>query len=319
MSVQALARIEDLGNGIRCVDVEHERMGLACCYLVESGSQVALVETGTAPGVPRLLATLKALGIAATRVRYVIVTHVHLDHAGAAGALIEALPNATLVVHPRGARHLVDPSQLIAGAQAVYGQEAFERSYGTLVPVAPSRLQVAEDGHELDFNGRTLRFMDSPGHARHHFCVWDALSQGWFTGDTFGLSYREFDLDTRAWIMPTSTPVQWEPEAWFATLDRLLEPRPQWMYLTHFGAVGEVQRLGEELRQGIADYRDIALGLADSPDRHSALTKALLEHALTRLRRFGSPMDDARVKSLLAMDLDLNAQGLAVWLDRRAR
>jgi glyoxylase-like metal-dependent hydrolase (beta-lactamase superfamily II) len=110
-------------HGITCIDTLQERAGLACCYLVRRGDDCAFIETGTAPGVPRLL-------------RYVIPTHVHLDHAGGAGALMRALPAAKLVAHPRGARHLIDPAKLIAGAEAVYGGEAVRRMYGEIVPVS---------------------------------------------------------------------------------------------------------------------------------------------------------------------------------------
>ena len=201
-------------------------------------------------------------GLARERVRYVIPTHVHLDHAGGAGLLMRALPNAKLVVHPRGARHLIDPGKLIAGASAVYGADAVQRMYGEIAPVPEARVIVADDGLRLPDGDGALEFIDSPGHARHHFCVWDAASRGFFTGDSFGLSYREFDTAAGPFVMPTTTPVQFEPEAWRQTLARLLAYAPQWMYLTHYGRVGEVPRLARELGDGIARYERIATELA---------------------------------------------------------
>src|SRR5690348_13661727 len=154
-----------LGNGITCIDAGLQRPGLACCYLMQSGDQYAFIETGTAHTAPRLLALLDHLGIPRANLRYVMPTHVHLDHAAGAGILMQALPNAALIAHPRAARHLIDPSKLIAGAAAVYGEEGLRASFGTPLPVPESRAVIADDGYTLDFNGRKLVFLDAPGHA----------------------------------------------------------------------------------------------------------------------------------------------------------
>lgn len=312
----SLPPVIDYDHGITCVDTLQERPGLACCYLVQRSDDCAVIETGTAHGVPGLLALLDARGIARERVRYVIPTHVHLDHAGGAGLLMRALPDAKLVAHPRGARHLIDPSKLIAGAQAVYGVDAVARMYGEIVPIPEARVMVADDGHRLMLGGGELQFIDSPGHARHHFCVWDALSRGFFTGDTFGLSYRDFDGPGGAFLIPTTTPVQFEPDAWAATLDRLLGFEPQHMYLTHFGRAGDVPRLAAELRAGIGRYAELARRHAGAPDRHAKLVNALTADALAQLQRLHCPLAEARSRELLAFDMELNAQGLEVWLDR---
>lgn len=320
MNIEAVppAPAQDLGDGILCVDTLQERPGMACCYLLERGEDLAFVDCGTAPGVPRLLALLAARGLARERVRYVIPTHVHLDHAGGAGLLMRELPRAGLVAHPRGARHLIDPAKLIAGASAVYGAEAVARMYGEIAAVEPARVRTPGDGERLPFGAGALQFLDSPGHARHHFCVWDEASRGFFTGDSFGLSYREFDTAAGAFVMPTTTPVQFEPDAWRQTLDRLLSFAPQRMYLTHYGRVEDVERLAEALRQGLARYELIALELAGAQDRHARLLRALQDDALAALRAHGCALPDAEIRTLLAGDLELNAQGLEVWLDARA-
>ncbi len=291
---------------------------MACCYLIERGDEIAFVEAGTSPGVSRLLALLDARGIAAERVRYVIVTHVHLDHAGGAGALMAALPNAMLVVHPRGARHLIDPAKLIAGATAVYGADAVREMYGEILAVPEARVIAPADGAALPFGDDQLVFVDSPGHARHHFSIWDAVSQGFFTGDTFGLSYRDFDDAHGPWIMPTTTPVQFEPEAWHATLDRYLGFAPQRMYLTHYSMVEDVPALAAKLRAGIDRYVAIGQSFTKAEGRHEKLKAAMAADALAELRARHNPLPESRVRALLEMDLELNAQGMAVWLDRVA-
>ncbi|NKF22351.1 MBL fold metallo-hydrolase [Solimonas sp. C16B3] len=311
--------MRDLGFGIRCIDTLQVRPQMAACYLIERGNDLAFVEAGTSLGVPHLMALLEQLGLARDRVRYVIPTHVHLDHAGGAGALMRELPNAKLVVHPRGARHMVDPTQLIAGATAVYGAEAMARMYGEILPVDESRVIAPADGESLPFGDAALQFIDTPGHARHHFSVWDAQSRGFFTGDTFGLSYREFDSPAGAFVMPTTTPVQFEPDAWRQTLDRYLSFAPQRMFLTHYSVVEDVTRLANDLRAGLARYELIATELAHSQDRHERLLRALTEDVLTAVHAHGSALGDAEIRAVLDADLELNAQGLGVWLDRRAR
>jgi glyoxylase-like metal-dependent hydrolase (beta-lactamase superfamily II) len=266
--------------------------------------------------VPLLLAALDELGLPRTAVDYVIPTHVHLDHAGGVGLLMQALPQAVCLVHPRGLRHMLDPSALWAGALAVYGEEEMRRSYGELVAVPAARARASSDGMEIALAGRPLLLLDTPGHARHHHCLWDAKSRGWFTGDTFGLSYREFDTEQGPWMLPTSTPVQFEPEVLEASVRRLLSYQPDCMYLTHFGRVEQVPRLAEALLAAVRAMADAALALRHAPDRHEALKAALLQQYLASLRRHGCQLPEARCAELLAMDVELNAQGLAVWLDK---
>jgi len=313
---QSLPPAQDLGHGITCIDTLQERPGLACCYLVERAGEYAFIETGTAHGVARLLALLAERGIAREQVRYVIPTHVHLDHAGGAGLLMRELPSAQLVAHPRGARHLIDPSKLIAGAEAVYGRDAVAQMYGEIASIAEARVIVAADDHRLPFGEGELRFIDTPGHARHHFSIWDELSRGFFTGDTFGLSYREFDGPGGPFLFPTTTPVQFEPEAWFTTLERYLSFAPQRMYLTHYGVVQDVPKLAADLRAGLQRYVAIATGLRNAEHRHEQLLDALGRDALAALKALGSPVADATAQQLLAFDMELNVQGLEVWLDK---
>jgi glyoxylase-like metal-dependent hydrolase (beta-lactamase superfamily II) len=214
---------------------------------------------------------------------------------------------------------MVDPSMLWAGASAVFGEEAVRRHYGAPVPVDPGRILEAPDGLTLELGGRPLRFLDTPGHARHHFCVWDEDSRSMFTGDTFGLSYRELASSRGAFVLPTTTPVQFEPEALLASIDRLVAHSPAAMLLTHYSRVVEVERLAADLRRQVGEL--VALGRKEDgrPDRAARLRQGVRELFLSWVGGHGTPLPRERVEELLAVDVELNAQGLETWLDRNDR
>lgn len=308
--------VQDLGHGVYAIDTGFQRDHFDAAYLVVEAGRAAFVDTGTNFAVPRLIQALASLGLAPEAVDWVIPTHVHLDHAGGVGLLMQSLPSARVMVHPRGLRHLADPSALYQGALAVYGQAEMDRSYGALVPVAADRLQASEDGLVVELAGRPLRLIDTPGHARHHHCVWDERSRGWFTGDTFGLSYRELDHEGRPWVLPTTTPVQFEPDPLHRSLDRLMEADPQCMYLTHYGRIGDVRAAAEGLHRLIDALVTGARALRDVPRRHDALKAMQLDLYTASLQSHGLELTRDEVADCLALDLELNAQGLAVWLDR---
>lgn len=308
--------VHDLGDGIYAVDTGFQRDHFDAAYLLIHEGRGAFIDCGTRLTVPRLLAAVAAVGLAPEAVDWIIPTHVHLDHAGGAGALLQELPAATLLVHPRGAPHLIEPSVLWAGATAVYGAEEMARSYGRLVPAPAQRVRASVDDETIAVGGRTLRIAHTPGHARHHHCIWDDRTRGWFTGDTFGISYREFDTQGRAWIMPTSTPVQFEPPALRASVERMMAADPACMYLTHFSRVTDVPSLAAQLLSLLDDMVTIGHRLRAWPDRHIELKRALMSLYANSLRRHGCLLPPERVHALLELDVELNAQGLAIWLDR---
>lgn len=310
---------EDLGHGIHAIDTGFVRPQFDASHLIVERGRAAFVDVGANASVPRLLAELDGLGLAREAVDYVIVTHVHLDHAGGAGEMMRRLPSAKLVVHPRGARHMIDPAKLWAGAAAVYGEESVLRSYGRLVPVDPARVVEAGDGFTLELASRPLVFLDTPGHARHHFCVWDERSRSMFTGDTFGLAYRELASERGAFVMPTTTPVQFEPEALVASIDRLVDHAPRAMLLTHYSRVTEVERLADELRRRVRELEALGRASDGRPDRALRLREGVRERVLGWVRDHGTPLPRERVLELVELDVELNAQGLEAWLDRDRR
>ena len=310
---------QDLTEDIACIDTQYHRPQLAACYLLTQGDQAAFIDTGTYYSVPILLEVLRIKGIPPEQVRYIMPTHVHLDHAGGAGELMRLLPNAKLIVHPRGSRHMIDPSKLEAGSIAVYGEEEFKRLFGYLRPIPESRVIIANDNFSLDFNGRPLLFIDTPGHAKHHYSIYDDTSKGFFTGDSFGLSYRELDHGSAQFIFPPTTPVHFDPTAWHDTISRYLRFKPQRMYLTHFGMVTEVNRLADELKYSIDQVAKVAHDARDAPDRHNRILEEISEYLVTRARKTNPALSDKRIQEIFSLDLELNVQGLEVWLNRQSQ
>ncbi len=213
----------DQGNGVFTIDTGYQRKGLVASHLIQQGDRYAFVDVGTSSCLPVIHSVMADMGILPGQVDYVMVTHVHLDHAGAAGSLMQVLPQAQLVVHPRGARHMIDPSKLIAGATAVYGEERLTTTFGDILPVDAERVIEVGDQASLSLNGRELLFLDTPGHAKHHYCVYDERSQGFFTGDTFGLCYAPFSVNGKSFLFPTTTPVQFDPDALHASINTMMQ------------------------------------------------------------------------------------------------
>ncbi|HVG58200.1 MAG TPA: MBL fold metallo-hydrolase [Hyalangium sp.] len=306
-------------DGITAIDTEYLHPGLAAAHVIAHEGRAAFVDTGTTHSVPRLLAALDELGIARDAVDYVILTHVHLDHAGGAGRLMQALPQARAVLHPRGAPHMIDPTKLIAGSMAVYGEDIYRELYGELVPIPADRIVTTQDGQRLSLAGRELQFVHTPGHALHHHAIVDLAHRSIFTGDTFGLSYRELDTENGAFIVPTTTPTQFDPEQLVASMDRLLGYEPQALYLTHYSRVTEVPRLAELLKLQIRQFVTIARSHRDNENRHDAISADMRSLWLELLRRHGCTLPGARIDEVLGTDLELNTQGLIAWLDRERK
>lgn len=311
-----------LPDDVWAIDTGFERPRFDASYLLVSNGRAAYIDTGHNGAVPRLLQALDVLGLSRDAVDWVIPTHVHLDHAGGVGLLVSQLPQARVLSHPRGARHLIDPSALLAGARAVYGDAVVAQTYGELVPVPAERMVQSHDDMTLDWAGRPLRLIDSPGHARHHHAVWDERSRGWFTGDTFGIAYPEFTGPRGPFLFVSCTPVQFEPDAMRASIARMLSARPACIYPTHFSRQDDPAALAQQLLAQLDAIEASAATLrqqtpAGSAARDAGLRALMADVLLAAAQRAGSPLPDDEARALLAMDIELNAQGLGVWLDKQ--
>lgn len=309
---------QELGQGISCIETHYQRPKLACCYLIREGSEAALVDTGTAYTVPNIIELLNRHDLSPEQVKYVIPTHVHLDHAGGAGQLMALLPNAQLVIHPYGARHMINPEKLIAGTIAVYGEEQFRRDYGEILAIPEERVLLAEDGFSITLEGRRLVCLETLGHARHHIALWDEQSKGFFTGDTFGIAYPELDTDRGHFALLPSTPIDFDPTAWHQTLERLLSYQPERLYLTHYCAVNTPGQMADDLHQLIDLYVEVALN-CDRDNCYQSISEQLKAHYMDRLKAHGCILEVSEIEALLDMDIGLCAQGLEVWLKRQEK
>jgi len=307
-------------SDIRTIDCGYlGREGFAAAYLMREGDRAAFVETNTNRAVPKLLAALEAEGLAPEAVEYVIITHVHLDHAGGASALMEACPNATLLAHPRAAKHAISPRKLVESAQAVYGEATFRELYGDIRPIPEERVRTLDDEETLSFGERTLTFLHTRGHANHHFCILDSGSNGIFTGDSFGLVYPHVQ-HRGLFAIPSTSPTDFDAPEAKRSVDRIVATGAERAFLTHFGEHRELSAIAAQLHRQLDVYGAMVEELFASDLEGGSLDEA----ARTRVRALFEELldehglqDDRAAQELLETDADLNAQGIAFAVRKR--
>ncbi len=310
------AQTTQLDDGIVAIDTEYARPLQDASHLIIENGRGAFVDTGTNDSVPLLIDALHQQDLDAGDVDYVFLTHIHLDHAGGAGLLMQKLPNARCIIHPRGAGHMVDPKRLIAGTEAVYGVDETRAMYGVLQPIEESRCVVADDQQWFELGGRKMQTLYTEGHALHHYCIHDPLSRGVFTGDSFGVSYRELDTAAGAFIFPASTPTHFDPLAAHAAVDRIMGCDPERLYLTHYSRVENLERLAADMHVCLDAYAEMAQANKDVENPLEAIQLAMRNFLTSRVREHGYAGDDETLQAILEIDIVLNAKGLISWLRR---
>jgi glyoxylase-like metal-dependent hydrolase (beta-lactamase superfamily II) len=284
---------------------------VVAAYLVESDGDLALVETGPASCLERLDAAIRGVGHAPESISRVIVTHVHLDHAGAAGHW--AARGAKVLVHERGARHLVDPARLLDGARSVYG-DALETLWGPVLPVPEGEVVALREGDEVRVGSAVFEVWDVPGHARHHLAL--VGGGGAFVGDVAGVR-----LPGCRHVAPATAPSQFEPEALRAALRRLREASLDRLYLTHFGSVAGDDAVADHLERyetvigGVTALVGAHLGNGASP---AEVADAFTRFNLDRARRDGI-RHDRWLRYEAANDSAMSADGVRMWWEQQGR
>ncbi|GAA6137869.1 MBL fold metallo-hydrolase [Arenicella sp. 4NH20-0111] len=306
-------------SNIYTVDALYYQEQLASIHIIRDGDRLSIIDTGTQFSVPQLKTAIDALGLSFDNVDYIILTHIHLDHAGGASSLMALCSNAELVVHPKGARHMIDPSKLVAGAMAVYGDTEFNRLYGTIGKIDPSRVIQPQDGETLPWKTRPLTFIDTPGHANHHHCIIEHESNAIFTGDTLGIGYRALRSEGHAFVMPTTTPVQFNPEALHHSIDKVMEYNPDTLYLTHYSALTPNQRMISGLHEQIDDFVMLTQQAAEGDEAsfETRLASSITEYLVRRCSNELPTVDKTVIDKWIGLDANLNAQGLAFWWQRK--
>lgn len=306
---------------IETIDCEYTQPRFAAAYLLVHEGRAAFVDNNTVHAVPKMLDALRAHGLSTESVDYIIITHVHLDHAGGSSAIMKACPGAILIAHPRAAPHVIDPSKLVGSAEAVYGKDRFHELYGVIEPIPAHRVKAMEDGDTLSFAGRTLRFLHTRGHANHHFVIHDAEEGVVFTGDAFGLAYP--DLGTKGpFAFPSTSPTDFDGPLAREAVERIVETGAHTAYLTHFGGVHDLPEVGRQLKLSLQVAEDLMLEAyrSDIPDEglEARIKPGLHKHFSERLQIHGLEETES-VRQLVGLDLELNAQGLAFVAQKKRR
>ncbi|MDL2264413.1 MBL fold metallo-hydrolase [Synergistaceae bacterium OttesenSCG-928-I11] len=306
----------DYGNEIYAVDAEFGREGFAAVYVLKSDDGAAIIDTAHRGSLPIVLRALPGFGVSSEDIKLVCLTHVHLDHAGGAGVYMERFENARLVVHERGARHMIDPTKLLEGARAVYGAEETARMYGALVPVSPERILTPADGERLRLGERTIVCLDTPGHARHHLAYFVEDARVAFTGDVFGMNYGELASCDRQGIVPSTSPVQFDPVEMHRSIDRIMALLPARIFPAHFGEVRNPALAAEDMHRMIDWHGRVAV---DADGEIDAVREQLVKHFEDECRIQRWPFRSDKVRALLAPVIEMNAQGLVVWHGKQGK
>jgi len=308
----------DLGNRIYLIDgFDLGTAGRTGSYVIKE-EELTIVETSASPSVPYILKGLAELKLDPKDVKYIIVTHIHLDHAGGVGLLLEHCPDAKVVVHPKGARHLADPSRLIAGAKAVYGDK-FDSLFHPILPVPEERIIVKEDRETLVIGPNcTLQFFDTPGHANHHFSIYDPVSNGIFTGDTIGVRYQQVEEYGTTLYLPSTSPNQFDPQAMLQSLRMIRDLQVDRIYFGHFGMSTEVEEVYKQIEQWLPVYVETAADTFEQGEEATDIALKLFAKVQEHLTNRQVPVDHP-VYQLIKLDVDVCAMGLVDYLVKKQK
>jgi glyoxylase-like metal-dependent hydrolase (beta-lactamase superfamily II) len=307
---------------VTTIDCNYIMPQVAAAYLLHCGDKACFIDNNTNHCVPDLLKGLADSGYTPEQVEYIIITHVHLDHAGGTGLLLRHCPNAKVVAHPRAAPHVIDPSRLVKSAQEVYGEIQFRQLYGEIIPVPEDRVVIPSDGETLKVGDTELTFIYTRGHANHHFVIVDRKTKSVFTGDSFGLAYPIFQGGAYPFLFPSTSPTDFDPHEARISYDKILHCDATQAYLTHFGVWHDIPA-GYKMLCDYIDYAEqifntllAAPGNSPETDYKTAYEayKRLFDKELAAR---GIELNSEEEK-ILELDLDLNAQGVA-FAAQRAR
>jgi len=308
-------------ESLRTIDCHYEGPRRCAAYLLVEENAAAFIDNNTVHAVPHLLAELQSADRTPEQVEYLIVTHVHLDHAGGTAALLAHCPNATVIVHERAARHLIDPSRLIAGATAVYGEERFNELYGQIDPIDEARIRIVADDETLQFGTRELKFLYTLGHAKHHFSVYDARTNSVIAGDAFGIAYPDLQNGTRPFIFCGSSPTDFNASDARQSVQRILDTNADQVYIGHYGIVSDPNGAAKDLLHSIERMEAIQIEASNTDipeaDLETYCERRVTEELCAQYKATGATLTDQDEQNL-QLDIWLNWNGVH-WNATKAR
>lgn len=308
-----MQKLTSLGDQLYLFDLmEQHQPGRSSAYLY-LGQKKALIETGSSLSHQTILDALREADISPNELDYIIVTHIHLDHAGGAGHLARLAPHASVVAHPRAERHLMDPTRLMAGAKAVYG-DALDELFGEMVAIPPEQLLIQGEGDQIDLGDRVWTFYDTPGHAKHHFSIHDERRKAIFSGDALGIRYvpafTGYDFE---FVMPSTSPSDFDPNAVEKTVHKLRALHPKTVFHTHFGP-SHAEEAFSGTERGVERLAHMARALYYEGVSWEEYMLALTGLYAGMLSGEGHTSLDIEK---IGIDLELNAKGLLHWASQQ--
>ncbi len=313
--------MQDLGFNTYLIDLYdlsfQERTG---SYIILD-EEITIIETSASPSHEYLLQGLKELQISLDRIKNIIVTHIHLDHSGGAGLLMEKCPNATLFVHPKGARHLEDPTKLIASAKQVYGDD-FDRLFKPIFPINSTKIYQVADGEELVIGkNRKLTFLHTPGHANHHISIFDSSSKFMYTGDTLGIYYPQLQNEIGTFILPSTSPNQFSYEATLSSSGKIQAYNPDAICFGHYGLTRDTNFVYESLKLYLDRFLKLtASTIEDNKEKSfyekSRILSAALYNEVKHDLQSKNIDEHHPVFQIIKLDLEVSAMGLVLAMDQ---
>ncbi|WP_270182178.1 MBL fold metallo-hydrolase [Alkalihalobacillus sp. CinArs1] len=303
---------EKIGEDLYLVDLNDLNLEKRTGSYILAEEEITIIETSASPSIPHLLNGLEELNIDLKKVRNIIVTHIHLDHAGGTGLFLEKCPNARVIVHQKGYRHLENPSRLIQGAKAVYG-EKFDELFDPIIPIPSDRLLTMEDGEKLSIGeDRVLTFIDTPGHAKHHFSILDSKTNGVFVGDTIGVYYPLSDVEL---YLPSTSPNQFNPHDMLDSLEKIMAFNPDAIYFGHYGKSDAPEHVTEQLTYWLPEFIRSAETIVNDVNEGAPeyVSKLIADDLFTKVQTTLSNQGiatDHHIYRYIELDLSVCAMGL---------
>jgi glyoxylase-like metal-dependent hydrolase (beta-lactamase superfamily II) len=302
----------DVAAGVTAIDTfMGGRERYTAAYLLHA-DEPTLVETGPGTSVEPVARALDALGIAPDALAHIVLTHIHLDHAGGVGALAARFPRATVWVHERGARHLADPTRLVDSATRVYGEERMTWLFGPVEPVPGDRLKVLQDRQALDIGGRSLLALDTPGHASHHLALVDSSTGVVFAGDALGIHVPDLPV-----LRPATPPPDFDLELAVASIERIREVASATLLFAHFGPIADVDRTCDLAVRRLNEWTDaVRRAMRSTMDLDEIVEVLSRDAARETITGAEAQLDLDRLETLAG--IRMNASGIARYLTKRA-